>query len=140
MNGKNIEIELGSLIESRVTESGIGISRICNFFNLPLKDIKEMYSQTTLDTDVVLKWSKLLEYDFFRLYSEHFFLNCDKTTKRYDEITTSLPIFRKKIYTEKSIAYLLNLIKKGERTKEEVMKEFDIPKATLYTWLNRKRK
>lgn len=137
MNSKNIEIELGSLIESRVTESGIRTSRICNFFNLPLKDINEMYRQTTLDTDVLLKWSRLLEYDFFRLYSEQFFLNIGRKPKLYDDISTSLPIFKKRIYTESSVAYILNLIKEGEKTKEQVIKELDIPKATLYKWLRK---
>jgi hypothetical protein len=28
-----------------------------------------MYEQQDLSTDILLKWSKLLEYDFFRLYS-----------------------------------------------------------------------
>ena len=66
-NFKNIHI--GQMIEKRVTESGIEISRICNFFKCNEEDINQMYLQENLSTDVLLKWSKLLEYDFFRIYS-----------------------------------------------------------------------
>jgi len=56
------------MIESAVTDSGIEMSRICNFMKCPEKEIEEMYQAKSLDTGVLLRWSKLLEYDFFRIY------------------------------------------------------------------------
>ena len=72
MNFKNIHI--GQMIQKEVAESGIEMSRICNFFKCPEEEIKEMYTQENLSTDIILKWSKLLEYDFFRLYTQHLIL------------------------------------------------------------------
>lgn len=67
MNFKNIHI--GQMIDARVAESGIGISRICNFLKCSEEEIKEMYKAKSLDSEILLRWGKLLEYDFFRLYS-----------------------------------------------------------------------
>ena len=61
MNFKNIHI--GILINQAVTESGIEMSRICNFFKCKEKEVTEMYQAKSLDTEILLKWSKLLEYD-----------------------------------------------------------------------------
>ena len=62
------------MIEKRVTESGIEISRICNFMKCTEEEIQEMYTQGNLSTNILLKWSKLLEYDFFRIYTQHLIL------------------------------------------------------------------
>lgn len=72
MNFKNIHI--GKMIEKRVAESGIVASRICNFMKCKEDEICKMYKNKSLDTDILLKWSKILEYDFFRIYSQHLIL------------------------------------------------------------------
>lgn len=48
MNFKDIHI--GTLISQRVTESGIEISRICNFLNCSEEEIQKMYQTKSLDT------------------------------------------------------------------------------------------
>ena len=58
------EIHIGQMIEKRVAESGIEISRICNFLKCSEEEIQKMYQTKSLDTEILLKWSKLLEYDF----------------------------------------------------------------------------
>ena len=68
------EIHIGQMIERRVAESGTEMPRLCNFMKCTEKEISEMYKAKSLDTDVLLKWSKLLEYDFFRMYSQHLIL------------------------------------------------------------------
>lgn len=72
MNFKTIHI--GQIIEEGVKESKIELSRICNFLHLTEEEVKKMYKSSSIDTDVLLKWSKLLEYDFFRIYSQHLIL------------------------------------------------------------------
>lgn len=62
MDFKNIHI--GKMIQIKVTEKEIEISRICNFFNCKEEDVYKMYIVKSLDTELLLKWSKLLEYDF----------------------------------------------------------------------------
>ena len=104
------EIHIGSLINKAVTESEIELSRICNFLNCKKEEIKEMYAQKNLSTDILLKWSKLLKYDFFRLYSQHLILYAplsavDEKTKVKKR--SSLPQFRKNIYTKEIINFVL---------------------------------
>jgi hypothetical protein len=120
VNFKNIHI--GILINQAVTESGIEMSRICNFFKCKEKEVTEMYQAKSLDTEILLKWSKLLEYDFFRIY----------THKK-----SSLPQFRKNIYTKEIIDFILEQISNGKMTKNEVIERYRIPKTTLYKWISK---
>ena len=57
MNFKDIHI--GYFINQRVTENGIEISRICNFLKCTEKEISKMYQSKSLDTELLLRWSKL---------------------------------------------------------------------------------
>ena len=72
MNFKHIHI--GEMIEKIVAESGIEISRLCNFMKFTEEEITKTYNEENLPTDVLLKWSKILEYDFFRIYTQHLIL------------------------------------------------------------------
>ena len=138
MNFKNIHI--GQIIEKRVTEGGIEISRICNFMKCTEEEIQEMYTQGNLSTNIFLKWSKLLEYDFFRIYTQHLILYAplsavDEKTKVKKK--SSLPQFRKNIYTKEIINFVLEQINTKEMTKTEVMERYGIPKTTLYKWISK---
>lgn len=135
---KNIHI--GELLIQKVKESNTDISRICKFMNTPLEDINKMYSSKSLDTEILLKWSKLLEYDFFRIYSQHLILYApeDKSNYRSSEKKKSkLPSFRKNIYTREVIDFILEMINSGEMTKIMVIEKYKIPKTTLYKWLQK---
>ena len=133
------EIHIGKMLKISVTESGIEMSRICNFMKCSEEDINQMYLQENLSTDVLLKWSKLLEYDFFRLYSQHLIFyappSSEQKTKRNTK--TVLPQFRKNIYTKEVISFILEQISTGEMTKNEVMEKYKIPKTTLYKWISK---
>ncbi|MDQ0064388.1 transposase [Chryseobacterium lathyri] len=139
MNFKDIQI--GPLIEKEVTARGIEISRICNFMKCSEKEIKEMYKMKSMDTEILLKWSKLLKYDLFRLYSQHLILYAptipDKNTEnnKYKKIT--LPEFRKSIYTKEVIDFILTQIQSGEMTKFQVIERYRIPKTTLFKWISK---
>ncbi len=71
MNFKNIHIV--SIILQRVNECNIENTRICNFLKCNEIDLQKMYSSESLDSKILLRWSKLLEYDFFRIYSNILF-------------------------------------------------------------------
>ena len=137
------EIHIGKMIENGVTESGIEISRLCNFFKCTIKEVEEMYTQENLPTDVLLKWSKLLEYDFFRVYTQHLILYAPLSAVA-EEVNTkkksSLPQFRKNIYTKEIIDFILEEIQTGVMTKIQVMERYNIPKTTLYKWLSKYKK
>lgn len=132
------EIHIGNLINQQVTENGIEISRICNFFNFDEKKIETMYAQENISTDSLLKWSKLLEYDFFRLYSQHLILYAPPSVHiKINNKKTSMPQFRKNIYTKEIIDFVLEQIHIGKMSKTEVMERYGIPKTTLYKWISK---
>lgn len=118
------------------------MSRICNFLECSEQEIQNMYDQANSDTTLLLKWSKLLEYDFFRIYSHHLLLytpfsaiNADRKTKN-----TALPKFRKNIYTKEITDHILEQIEAGEMTKSQVIEQYKIPKTTLYKWISKYKK
>ncbi|WP_379970153.1 transposase [Epilithonimonas sp. UC225_85] len=139
MNIKDFHI--GSLIRQGVTEREIKESRICNFLKCSEQEIQQMYEAKSLDTEILLRWSKLLEYDFFRIYSQHLILYSPQGNTNYndaqDKKLVSLPQFRKNIYTKEVIDFILERIKEGKMTKTEVINNYKIPKTTLNKWLKK---
>lgn len=131
------EIPLGQMIEKGVAESGIELSRICNFLKCTTEEVEQMYRQKSMDTEILLKWSKLLEYDFFRLYSQHLILYAPPTAKQENQKKISLPQFRKNLYTKEIIDFILEQISSGETTKNQVIETYRIPKTTLYKWIEK---
>lgn len=126
------------MIKQLVTELGIESSRICNFLNATEYEIDLMYKSNTQDTETLLRWSKLLEYDFFRIYTQHLILYSPQNSKVAPNRTgkeTSLPRFRKNVYTKEVVDFILEKIESGEMTKIQVMERYKIPKATLYKWI-----
>ena len=136
MNFKNIHI--GQMIEKAVSETGIPIPRICNFMKCSEDEILEMYKQENLQTDILLKWSKLLEYDFFRIYSQHLILYAPPSAEKESKaVKSKLPQFRKNIYTKEIIEFILDQINSGEMTKIQVIERYRVPKTTLYKWIDK---
>lgn len=136
---KNIHI--GSLILKRVTELNIEIDRICSFLKCSEIEIQQMYEAQSLDTEILLRWSKLLEYDFFRIYNQHLILFAPHGNAIHNntlnEKKSLLPQFKKNIYMREVIDFILEEINQGEMTKMQVIKEYRIPKTTLYKWLEK---
>lgn len=136
MNFKAIHI--GQLIEAMVEERQMNMSRICNFMKCREEEIEEMYQQEGLMTPLLLKWSKLLEYDFFRIYSQHLILYAPPVGLERKHIKKSLlPQFRKNIYTKEVIDFILEQIASEEMTKNQVISEYFIPRTTLYKWIEK---
>ncbi|MCW3160828.1 transposase [Chryseobacterium oryctis] len=139
MNFKNIHI--GEMMEKRVAESGIEISRICNFLKCTEDDLKKMYGAHSIDTETLLRCSKLLEYDFFRIYSQHLILyappSAEERNEKQSSKETKLPQFRKNIYTKEIIEFILEEIESGKMTKTQVIERYRIPKTTLYKWISK---
>lgn len=112
------EIHIGSIISRRVEEIEIDKLRICNFLKCTEEELTEMYLSNDLDSGILLRWSKLLEYDLFRIYSQHLILFAPPSSTNYNKSDkkkkSSLPIFRKNIYTKEVIDFILKLISTGE--------------------------
>jgi hypothetical protein len=136
------EIHIGTLINHRIKECKTEMSRICNFFKCPEADIEDMLVQDSLSTGLLLKWCKLLEYDFFRIYSHHLILySPQSSTVKYSDDSSKenseLPRFQKNIYTKEIIDFILELIATGKKTKSQIVNEYRIPKTTLYKWIKK---
>lgn len=137
-------IHIGLLIRKRYEEMEIDTERACNFFKCNENELKKALLLASMDTETLLKWSKFLEYDFFRIYTQHLILYAPQGRthdhKNTENKTTSLPIFRKNIYTKEIIDFILELIDKNEKTKKQIIDEYRIPKTTLFKWIEKHRK
>jgi hypothetical protein len=137
-NLKNIHI--GKFIQKRALELGIEKERICNFFNCSEDEINAMYTNESLDSNIILKWSKVLNYDFFRLYTQHLIFYSPQESMGYNAhkvIKTDLPQFRKNIYTREIIDFILELVENKMKTKAQIIQDYKIPKTTLYKWISK---
>ncbi|SIP92692.1 transposase [Chryseobacterium sp. RU33C] len=140
---KNIHI--GSIIHQKVSELDIESSRICNFIKCSDKEIEEMYQSESLEAYIILRWSKLLEYDFFRLYSQHLILysppaKVQQEKSHIKKQKSALPVYRKSLYTQELIYFILELIETQKKTKTQIIDEYGIPKTTLYKWIEKYKK
>ncbi|SEH32505.1 transposase [Chryseobacterium culicis] len=132
-------IHIGKLIQQKVDELKIDSNRIGKFLQSSEEEIAAMYHSESIDSGMLLKWSKLLEYDLFRIYSQHLILYAPTSNEnlKTEVLTKDLPQFRKKLYTRELIDFILTLIKENEKTKEQIIKEYRIPKTTLYKWIEK---
>jgi len=131
-------IHIGSLIYKAVKEQNILMSRVCNFFDLPEEDIIKMFTDKTISADLLLKWSKLLEYDFFRVYTAHLILySPSASNKKKTTDSSELPSFKKNIYTQEVIDFILEIIETKRLTVHHIINEYNIPKTTIYRWIRK---
>lgn len=81
--------------------------------------------------------SKILDYDFFRLYSQHLLLYASCSNNSFDKQNSksSLPIFKKQLYTKEIIDFILKKYFSKEMNKSQIMKVYNIPKTTLHRWI-----
>jgi len=142
MDIKNIHI--GSHIKKIAQIKELSITRACIFLKCSHKDILNMYEKDTLETKLLLRWSKLLEYNFFMLYHSHLQIFSPKaaSTKLLSakEKDREQYEFRKNIYSEEIILWLLEKIEHGELTTQEIIKKYNIPRTTIYRWKKRHTK
>ncbi len=130
-------IHLGNLISQRAIEQKISSSRICKFLKCTESEWHSIQKQKSLDTENLLRLSILLEYDFFRIYSQYLILYAPQANTNYNNISSkksSLPSFRKNIYTKEVIEFIMEQIKTGSKTKAQIIREYRIPKTTVYKW------
>ncbi|UKB84768.1 transposase [Chryseobacterium sp. MEBOG06] len=132
------EIHIGKFIQEKIDESEITMERICKFLGSDEESVEKMYKSKSLDADLLLRWSKLLEYDFFRIYSSHLILYAPPSAvNKSQQKSEKIPYFRKNIYTQEIKDFIMKRILSGEMTQGEVIKEYSIPKSTLHRWLQK---
>ncbi|HLW42142.1 MAG TPA: hypothetical protein VKY82_07210 [Flavobacterium sp.] len=144
MDFKFKDIHIGSLIYQLVQEQEIEEERIANFLKVTDNEIEQMYGLKNMDTEMLLRWCKLLEYDFFRIYSQHLLwyapVSGQKELPLIKAQESKLPQFRKNIYTGELIKFIVELVQSGKKNPNEVIEEYRIPRNTLYRWLKKHEK
>lgn len=134
--GQIKDIHIGNFIRQIVSDSNIELEKICNFMNCSEDEVHEVFSANNLDTEDLLKWSKFLSYDFFRLYSYHLSLYSSnpQALNTINRNKSKVTQFRKSMYSKEIIMFILEMIEKKEMTTEEVIKKYNIGKTTIYKW------
>ena len=133
------DIHIGKIIELKFIERNIDMARACDFLHCEEQEINIFFSKLTLDSEWILKWSKLLAYDLFRIYSQHLILYSPphKNNLNNKKIKSNLPEFRKNIYTKELIELILDTLNTCKKTKLQIIEDYQIPKTTLYKWIKK---
>lgn len=133
-------IHIGTHIRRIADIRELSISRACIFLNCNHKDIKEMYTKKSLDSDLLLRWCKLLDYNFFMFYHSHLQIykpSASITKLKNHQISNEEHknySFRKNLYMPEIIDWLLFKLDKGELTVKEIIEIYNIPRTTIYRW------
>ena len=117
----------------------MAIGRVCKFFGYSEEQIEAMYQKESLDSNDLLKWSKLLKHNLFLYYQNHLILYAPSgaSISRKVVATGDSQVFRKNIYTQEIKDYMVNLVLRKEKSPMEVSEKYHIPKNTLYRWLKK---
>jgi hypothetical protein len=138
MNFKDIHI--GKLLKKRIDELNLSDERMLNFLKCDQEALEKMLESKSIDTEILLRWSKLLNYDYFRIYSQHLQLFASSnylSLENSNNDKTSLPKFKKSLYTKEIIDFVLEEINSKSKTTAQIIEQYRIPKTTLYKWINK---
>lgn len=136
---KNIHI--GKHIKYIANRQKLSIPRACAFFKCNPRDILKVYSQKTIDTELLLRWCKLLDYNFFMFYHTHLQIYKPNASRaKLTEVVKGkeeLYVFRRNLYSVEIIDWLMSELEKGHLSKNDILKKYNIPKTTLFRWIKK---
>ena len=136
MNYKDIDI--GYFLKTVAEERNISIAHIEKYLKVDASEITRIFESKTIDSGLLLSLSKLFEYDFFRIYSQHLILySPPSAVVPNNSVKSAAPQFRKNIYTREIIDFILQRIENEEMTPKEIIDYYKIPKTTLYKWISK---
>lgn len=133
INYKNLHI--GSIIKTRVHESGISSYELIK--EIPYSNLEELYQKKDLDAELLLHLSKLLDFDFFRIYTQHLILYSPSHSKTQKKAPSYRPLYNRNLYTKEIIDFILELHSKGIKSHVEIQEDYNIPKSTLQKWISK---
>lgn len=64
-----MKIHVGEKIKARAKESRIGSTELAKLINTSKQNIYGIYKRESIDTDLLQKFCKVLNYDFFTLFT-----------------------------------------------------------------------
>jgi hypothetical protein len=62
------------MIQQRMKECNVSVERAAKFLKVTEEEVEKVYDKKSVNSSQLLSWSKLLKYDFFRIYSQHLIL------------------------------------------------------------------
>jgi len=131
-------IHIGALIKI-IAEQKQEKASLSSNLGLNEKETEDLFNSQSLNTETLIKISSLLGYDFFRPYSQHLILFAPTRNIKIknQNVPPKKTQIRKNIYTKNIISFILELLENNEKTKEEIIREYRIPKTTLYKWIKK---
>ncbi|KAB1229649.1 transposase [Chryseobacterium viscerum] len=121
-----------SVVYEKVLEKEIGSARIQDLFKCSQDGIQKIYKGNSMDTEILLRWCKLLKYNFFWIYVQDPILFPLHTTMNSKSKNADSPVFRKNIYSKEIIECILEVLDKKQKIKSQIIEEYRIPRAILY--------
>lgn len=135
------KINIGKLIKEACKNKQLAEARIEKFFTMPYSEIEKMYEQEHLSSELLLKWSKLIKYDFFRIYSSHLINYHGISAKINSEntfIESGLQI-RKNLYTPEIKEFIIQKVQSGKMSTAEAIERYGVGRTTLFRWLAKEK-
>ena len=130
------KIHIGYVLKSIVYERKLEEEDVLKYFKITKETLDEIYNTRNVKLDELLKWSKFLRFDLFRLFSMHLMLHhgisITKSMKADGNAGISI---RKNVYTQEIKVFVVNQIRNEEISVTDAIKKYSIPKTTLYNWL-----
>ena len=138
-------IHIGKYIKLRMTEIGMDQGTLAGKLRQSPEQLQGIFSSGDITCHQLLKISRILSYDFFRIYSMNiilysppnmgFAIKPEKGQRKGNG--TRMPNFIKNTYTPQVISYIVSLYRSGELSAAEMTQKYRIPKTTLYRWLKK---
>jgi len=135
------KINIGKIIKEACTTIELKEERIAKFFSMPYSEIEKMYQQEHLCSELLLKWSKLIKYDFFRIYSSHLINYHGISAKIKSEntvIENGLQV-RKNLYTPEIKEFIIQKVQSGKMSTTEAIERYGVGRTTLFRWLAKEK-
>lgn len=118
----------------------LSLSRACLFLNCSKDDIYTMYQQPSLDSSTLLRWCKLLDYNFFMIYHTHLQMftpsaaTAKITRNPKDQKIQKSYNFKKNLYSPEIIKWLLEQMESKKMSVAQIIDRYSIPRTTIYRW------
>ncbi len=71
-------INIGELIHEQVKKQGLSVTWLAHKLNYSRTNIYKIFDKPSIDTDVLLRISSALDYDFFAIYSSELHRDSDE--------------------------------------------------------------
>lgn len=130
------KIHIGYVLKSIVYERKLEEEDVLKYFKITKETLDEIYNTHNVTLDELLKWSKFLRFDLFRIFSMHLMLHhgisITKSKKKDGNAGISI---RKNVYTQEIKVFVVSQIRNEEISVPDAIKKYSIPKTTLYKWL-----